>query len=285
MTKKKILVTGASGQLGNELKVLAVEFPFFDFIFASRADLDLSSSISINNFFSQNKIDICINTAAYTAVDKAESEPELAFNINAHGVKLLAENCSKINAKLIHISTDFVFDGLNYMPYIEVMPTNPQSVYGSSKLKGEEFVISHDAIIIRTSWLYSSFGNNFVKTMLRLASERSELSVIFDQVGTPTYAADLASTILHICSNKKYLNKSGIYHYSNEGVASWYDFTKAIFEYKNIDCKVHPIITQQYPTPASRPHYSVLNKFKFKSEFHLDVPYWRDSLQKCLKLM
>lgn len=281
MAKKTILVTGANGQLGSELKELTKLFNY-NFIFTTKEDLNIADVKLVDTFFYNNKIDICINTAAYTAVDKAEIESELAFKINADGVKNLSLTCQKNNAKLIHISTDFVFDGSSSIPYTEIITTNPLNVYGASKLKGEQFALATDALIIRTSWVYSTFGANFVKTMLNLTKTRNDLSVIFDQIGSPTYAADLANALLHICSNESYLSKKGIYNFSNEGVASWYDFALAIFEIKNIHCKVNPILSLQYPTPAKRQHFSLLNKNKFKTDFNYSIPYWRDSLKICL---
>jgi len=281
MVKKTILITGANGQLGSELKELSKHFNY-NFLFTSKEELNIADNPLVETFFRNNKIDICINTAAYTAVDKAETESELAFKINSEGVKNLANACQKTDAKLIHISTDFVFDGSSSTPYLENNDTNPLNIYGASKLKGEEYALEVNAIIIRTSWVYSTFGANFVKTMLNLTKTRNELSVIFDQIGSPTYAADLAQALLHICSNETYLSKKGIYNFSNEGVASWYDFALAIFEIKNIDCKVNPILTLQYPTPAKRPHFSLLNKNKFKTDFNYTIPYWRDSLKICL---
>lgn len=277
-----ILVTGANGQLGNELKAISDKYNF-KFLFTTRNELDITNSDSVTKYFDKNKISIVINTAAYTAVDKAESDLENANNANALAVKYLSDACKLHSAKLIHISTDFVFDGSSSIPYTEDMDTNPLNTYGKTKLDGEVFALESDAIIIRTSWVYSSFGNNFVKTMLRLSETRPELSVIFDQIGTPTYAADLARAIMHICNDKENLNKSGVYHFSNEGVASWYDFALAIFELKNVDCKVKPILTEQYPTPAKRPHFSVLNKNKFKTDFNFEINHWRESLKLCIQ--
>ncbi len=279
-----ILVTGSNGQLGSELRYLSTHYPNYTFTFSDRASLDLSNLCKMEDFFEQAHYDVIINCAAYTAVDKAESEPELADTINHRFVSLLAKLAKKNNAKLIHISTDYVFDGTSFRPYIETDPTKPQGVYGRTKCDGEKAIMSvapKNTIIIRTSWVYSSYGNNFVKTMLRLGKERESLGVIYDQIGTPTYARDLAKTILDILPNIN--NKSPeIYHYSNEGVASWYDFAKAIFELSATVCQVNPITTDQYPTPAVRPHYSLLNKAKMKKEFNLDIPYWRDSLTTCL---
>lgn len=277
-----ILVTGANGQLGNELRAISDKYNF-NFLFATRNELDITNHDRVTKYFSEHDIDIVINTAAYTAVDKAESDLENANNANALSVKYLTDACKLHSAKLIHISTDFVFDGSSSIPYTEENSTNPLNTYGKTKLKGEFFALESDAIIIRTSWVYSSFGNNFVKTMLRLSETRSELSVIFDQIGTPTYAADLAKAIIHICNNKENLNKKGVYHFSNEGVASWYDFALAVFEFKIVNCKVKPILTEQYPTPAQRPHFSVLNKNKFKTDFNFEINHWRESLKLCIQ--
>lgn len=281
----KILVTGANGQLGSEIRTLSSNYSQYEFTFSDRKTLDLSNLCKMEDYFENKTFDAIINCAAYTAVDKAESESELADIVNHRFVSMLAKIAKKQNCKLIHISTDYVFDGENYLPYLESDPTDPQGVYGRTKRDGENAILSTvpaNTIIIRTSWVYSSYGNNFVKTMLRLGRERDNLSVIFDQVGTPTYARDLAQAILDILPNIK--NKSPeIYHYSNEGVASWYDFAKAVFEFSDVTCEVNPITTDQYPTPAKRPHYSLLNKSKIKNDFGITVPYWRDSLRACLK--
>ncbi|MDD3769154.1 MAG: dTDP-4-dehydrorhamnose reductase [Sulfuricurvum sp.] len=281
-----VLVTGANGQLGSELRHLTTHHPLptTHLHFASRSELDLSNLCKMEDFFEGKKFDAIINCAAYTAVDKAESEPELADAINHRFVSMLAKVAKRDNAKLIHISTDYVFDGRNYRPYIETDPTDPQGVYGRTKRDGENAILSvapANAIIIRTSWGHSSFGNNFVKTMLRLGKERDSLGVIFDQVGTPTYTRDLARAILDILPRIDNV-KPEIYHYSNEGVASWYDFAQAIFEMSGVKCAVNPITTDQYPTPATRPHYSLLNKAKIKNDFNIAIPYWKDSLRDCI---
>jgi dTDP-4-dehydrorhamnose reductase len=281
-----ILVTGSNGQVGSELRELSSNYPY-NFYFTDRASLDITNLDALNEFISSNKIDIIINPAAYTAVDKAQSDEENADAINHIAVKYLSKIAKEKNIKFIHISTDYVFDGKNYKPYNEDDKTNPNGIYGKTKLLGEEAmkeINPKDSIIIRTSWVYSSFGANFVKTMLRLGKERDELGVIFDQVGTPTYARDLAKTILDILPNIKN-DKVEIYNYSNEGVLSWYDFAKEIMRMAKIECKVNPIETKEYPTPASRPHYSLLNKSKIKKDFGIIVPYYKDSLDKCLKLM
>jgi len=287
---KTILVTGKNGQLGQSLKALAPKNQQYQFTFTGRDELDLSDPKKIAAYFEQNTFDLILNCAAYTAVDKAEEQQVLADTINHLAVKQLAEIAQKNDSILIHISTDYVFDGTGHKPYAENAVINPQNIYGATKLKGEQAIqqVACDAVIIRTSWVYSEYGNNFVKTMLRLGDERDQLKVIFDQVGTPTYATDLAMSILKIIDS--YHNnqtdflqeKVSIYHYSNEGVCSWYDFAKAIFQLSNTECAVSPIETKEYPTPAKRPYYSVLNKAKIKRQYQLNIPYWKDSLQDCL---
>lgn len=281
-----ILVTGSKGQLGSEIIDLSKEYNY-NFYFTDKEELDITKKEKIENFVNDKNINLIINCAAYTAVDKAESEKELADLVNHKAVEYLAEVCMKKDIALIHISTDYVFDGKNYRPYVESDKVNPQGIYGLTKLRGEEAFKDSKAkgIIIRTSWVYSSYGKNFVKTMLNLAKTRDSLDVIFDQIGTPTYAKDLAKAILEIIDNhleKIKEKKAEIYHFSNEGVCSWYDFAKAIFEIKNINIEVNPIETKDYPTPAIRPHYSVLNKSKIKNEFNIKIPYWRESLKKML---
>jgi dTDP-4-dehydrorhamnose reductase len=279
-----ILVTGSNGQLGSELRVLSSKY-YNNFFFTDKSKLDITDYKAIKKFFSSNRIDIIINCSAYTAVDMAQKEQELANQINNIGVKNLAKISKELNISLIHISTDYVFDGKNFRPYLETDKTNPQSVYGETKLGGERALIEinpKNSIIIRTSWVYSSFGANFVKTMIRLGEERDSLNVIFDQIGTPTYANDLAKAILDIIPKIKN-SKVEVYNYSNEGVVSWYGFAKEIMDIKKIDCKINPIETKEYPTPATRPLYSLLNKSKIKKEFNLEIPYWRDSLKKCLE--
>jgi dTDP-4-dehydrorhamnose reductase len=284
-----VLVTGANGQLGSEIRELSSEYPN-NYFFTDSSSLDITDNNEVKIFCTKNNINVIINCAAYTAVDKAEDDDINADAINHFAVKNLAETAKEKDIKLIHISTDYVFDGENYKPYIEDDITNPQGVYGKTKLAGEkamQAINPNNSIIIRTSWVYSSFGTNFVKTMLRLGHERNDLGVIFDQVGTPTYAKDLAKTILEIIPNIHHSElDSGsdvqIYNYSNEGVCSWYDFAKAIFELNNIECNVKPIETKEYPTPAKRPLYSLLNKSKIKNEYNILIPYWRDSLYQCL---
>jgi dTDP-4-dehydrorhamnose reductase len=285
---KTILVTGSNGQLGSELKEIIKEYPY-KFIFADLRELDITSKSSVELFFNSHQIDYCINAAAYTAVDKAESESALAFSVNVTGVKNLALACSKVKAPLIHISTDFIFDGKQQLPYIESVNGNPLNVYGQSKLESEKELQLHynQHIIIRTSWLYSFYGKNFVKTMLKLGKEKDSLGVIADQIGCPTYAHDLAKAIMQIILIiEKAGNKNqfwGIYHYCNEGIASWYDFAKVIFELSGIHIKLKAIDTHEYPTPAVRPAYSVMNKTKIKSTFNLSIPFWKDSLAECIK--
>ena len=283
----KILVTGAYGQLGNELKVFSAEFPEWQFLFTDADTLDITNAFSVQSFFDRNKPDFVINCAAYTAVDKAETDIETAGKVNALAPELLAKASAGTGAKLIHISTDYVFDGTSHLPYSESDAVNPVSVYGKTKLDGEERALAanQQTIIIRTSWLYSSFGNNFVKTMIRLGHERGLLNVVFDQVGTPTYAADLASVILFIIAGSEAKPEDyipGVYHYSNEGVASWYDFAKEIFELSAMNVRVIPVRSDQFPTAAKRPAFSVLDKTKIKTTFCAEIPYWKDSLEICL---
>ena len=276
-SKHKILITGSNGQLGKELKRLENSFPQFNFIFLSREDLPIHHYELVRNFFKGYQPQFLINCAAYTAVDRAESEKELAFQVNGESVGVLAAVCKEYQTKFIHISTDYVFDGTATVPYKEDSLTNPQSVYGASKLEGEKEALrfNPDSIIIRTSWVYSEFGKNFVKTMLKLMSEREELNVVSDQFGSPTYAADLAEAILQIISSGQW--HPGIYHYSNEGIISWYEFAVAVKELSGNICKVNPIPTSQYPTPAKRPAYSVLDKTKIQSAFSVRIKDWKAS--------
>ena len=283
-----ILVTGSNGQLGLEIKDLVTNYKDFNFFFMDLPELNICNADALDTFILNKKINAVINCAAYTAVDQAEEDVVIAEQVNAKGVLNIVNALEKVDGKLIHISTDYVFDGNNFLPYKESDPVSPIGVYGKTKRAGELAVLSSsiDAIVIRTSWLYSAYGNNFVKTMLKLGHDRDELGVIFDQVGTPTYASDLAKTCLDILLDKSSENISmngKIYHYSNEGVTSWYDFAKAIMELGSIDCKVRPIKTKDYPTPAKRPHFSVLNKTKIKKDFNIEIPYWRDSLDKCVE--
>jgi dTDP-4-dehydrorhamnose reductase len=286
-SKKTILVIGANGQLGQSIKAIQSNYQDYQITFITRKACDLSSTESINHFFSNQQFEVIINCAAYTAVDKAESDTELASLINESAVETLAKIAKKQGAILIHISTDYVFNGENFKPYLETDATCPQSVYGKTKLKGEHAIqaINPLGLIIRTSWVYSEYGNNFLKTMLKLGQERDELGVIFDQIGTPTYASDLAKAILDIVSAsslKQQHSDFRLFHYSNEGVCSWYDFAKAIFELSSINCHLNAIETKDYPTAAKRPHYSLLNKTKIKQNFNLKIPYWKDALQQCL---
>ena len=284
-----ILVTGSSGQLGQSIQSIATDYTDYDFLFVNRQQLDLSYETRITDFFERQTFDIIINCAAHTAVDKAESEPELANQINHLAVQKLANIAKQQNTKLIHISTDYVFNGKQYRPYLETDSIEPQSVYGQTKLSGEQAIqntLKNNAVIIRASWVYSEYGNNFVKTMLKLGQERDSLNVIFDQVGTPTYAKDLAKAIMSIVQSQEFLQAdftTNIVHFSNEGVCSWYDFAKTIFALTNIQCQVSPIETKDYPTLAKRPHYSVLNKVKIKQTYNLTIPYWKDSLEQCLR--
>jgi dTDP-4-dehydrorhamnose reductase len=282
-----ILVTGANGQLGNELQVLARDFADYQFLFVTKEHLNIEDTASIKKYFSDHSINFCINCAAYTAVDKAEAEPENAFLINATAVANLAKICNEYNAQLIHISTDYVFDGIANQPYKETDKTNPVSVYGKSKLHGEELAIKNcpSTIIIRTAWLYSSFKNNFVKTMLRLMQEKESINVVNDQFGCPTYAADLAAAIVQIITSNQSNKTPGIYNYSNAGIANWYQFAVAIKKITGSNCSVNPITTAQYPAAAKRPAYSVLNTSKIKETFELLIPGWESSLQKCLALL
>lgn len=280
----KVLVTGSKGQLGSEIEELSASYDY-DFIFVDRDELDITKEQELKDFFTKNKIDAIINCAAYTAVDKAESEQEKADRVNRKAVKKLAKMAKENGIKLIHLSTDYVYDGKAHKPYVEEFQTNPKSVYGQTKLEGENAMIAinpPNSIIIRTSWVYGFYGSNFVKTMLRLGREKEQLSVIYDQIGTPTYAKDLAKTILDILpmiSN----DKVKIYNYSNEGVLSWYDFAKEIMKMAKIDCKIVPIETFQYSTSAKRPHYSLLNKAKIKDKFNVEIPYWKVGLEDCLE--
>lgn len=279
----KILVTGAYGQLGNALQRELAGDNNIEAIFTDADSLDITDPTALDRFFEDNPVEIIVNCAAYTAVDKAESDDLKAAAINTAAVGNLGQVASKYGIKVIHISTDYVFSGESFRPYKENDEPYPQSIYGRTKLEGEGLLTSFckDTIIIRTAWLYSEFGNNFVKTMLRLSGERDEINVVSDQIGSPTYAGDLASAIHTIISDKNW--QPGIYHFTNEGVASWYDFTKAIFEIAGKSTRVNPIPTAQYPTPAKRPLYSVLSKNKIKQNYGITIPYWRDSLAECLK--
>ena len=280
-----ILITGCKGQLGSEIQRLAedIDPEEFQFIFTDKDELDITDRNAVYDFVERNNIGTIVNCTAYTAVDKAETDAELCELLNQAAPTYLAEAIDSMGGSMIQISTDYVFDGTNHRPYTEDDLTNPQGVYGRTKLAGEEGVIRScvGAMVIRTAWLYSSFGNNFVKTMLRLGKEREALGVVADQTGTPTYARDLAMAIIEILRQGII---PGVYHYSNEGTTSWYDFTKAIHRIAGINtCCVKPIHTEDYPTPAKRPHYSVLDKTKIKSTFNISIPWWEDSLKECLK--
>jgi dTDP-4-dehydrorhamnose reductase len=279
---KNVLITGANGQLGNEMRVLSVENPEYTYFFTDVAELDICNEQAVLDFVKANNIHVIVNCAAYTAVDNAEDNVELCTKLNADAVGYLAKAAEANGAEFIQISTDYVFDGTAHIPYQETEPTCPNSVYGKTKLAGEQNALSlcSRSMVIRTAWLYSTFGNNFVKTMIRLGKERDTLGVIFDQVGTPTYARDLARAIFAAIRQGVV---PGVYHFSNEGVCSWYDFTKAIHRLAGIaTCSVKPLHTSEYPTKAKRPHYSVLDKTKIKETYHIEIPYWMDSLQSCI---
>lgn len=279
-----VLVTGAGGQLGQSLQFTARNCPEINFVFCDSKELDITDKFACETVFNQTKPDFCINAAAYTAVDKAEIEYEKANLINVTGPKNLAEVCKHYNTILLHISTDFVFDGIKKTPYKEIDNTNPNGIYGQTKLEGELAIQSiwNKHFIIRTSWVYSQFGNNFMKTMLRLASERESLSVVNDQIGTPTNAVDLAEVLIKIImatkKNQPSNDNFGIYNFSNEGQCSWYDFAKKIFEFNKIKIDLKPIPTIEFPTPAKRPKYSVLDKFKIKTTFDVQIKTWEESL-------
>ena len=282
---KNILVTGANGQLGNEMRVVSAEQEQLVYHFTDVAELDICDLDAIECFVADHAIDCIVNCAAYTNVNKAEEDTALCDKLNHLAPANLARVAAKHRIGLIHVSTDYVFNGEHHIPYREYDTTCPNSVYGSTKLAGEQAIqeVHPAAVIIRTAWLYSTFGNNFVKTMLRLGSERNELGVVFDQIGTPTYARDLARAIQHIILRGIV---PGIYHYSNEGVCSWYDFTKMIFTLGGITtCRLRPLHTDEYPTPAARPHYSVLDKTKIKQTYDVMVPYWVDSLKECIAVL
>ncbi len=282
----RILVTGSKGQLGSELKALQENYKQFSFIFTDIEELDITNAQALEEFVVVNQVTAIVNCAAYTAVDAAEENQRIAFQLNAEAVEYLAQVATKHKLKIIHISTDYVFDGTASQPYEERSIVSPIGMYGKTKRAGETHILSckAESLIIRTSWLYSSFGANFVKTMLRLGKEKEEVSVISDQVGTPTYARDLAKVILEILSIEGRIDEKGkIYHYSNEGVASWYDLAKAVMKIMGIKCEIKSIDTKDYPTKATRPHYSVLSKRKIKADFDIKIPYWMDSLEDCLQ--
>jgi dTDP-4-dehydrorhamnose reductase len=287
-----ILVTGANGQLGSEMQAIAKKYPAYNFLFVTRTELPIDDITAVQKYFSENKIDVCVNCAAYTAVDKAETETEKANAINGTAVGNLAAQCRQYGAAFIHISTDYVFDGTATTPYTDNHPVNPVNAYGVSKLLGEQLALQNNpaSIIIRTSWVYSSFGNNFVKTMLRLMKERESLNVVADQTGCPTYAADLAGAIMHIIEQLPYSYDASdatanIYSYSNKGAITWHQFALAIKEISGSNCVVHPIPSSQYPTPAKRPAYSVMDIAKIENRFKLTIPEWRESLENCMRLL
>jgi len=281
----RILVTGSKGQLGNEIHVLAEDYPDFDFIYTDVDELDITDQLKVEAFFVANKPQVIINCAAYTAVDKAESDEVTSYLINATAVENLAKSAAMIGALIVQISTDYVFDGKSYLPYSEMDETNPQSAYGRTKLAGENAVFKYasNGLILRTSWLYSAFGNNFVKTMTKYGIEREELNVVYDQVGTPTYARDLAKAILDIIPSAIQHSGTELFHYSNEGVASWYDFAKVVIAFSGINCNIKPIRTKDYPLPAPRPAFSVLSKSKIKDIYKIKIPYWSDSVKECIQ--
>lgn len=282
-----ILVTGTNGQLGNEIRVLSEQFPQHSFFFTDINELDICDKESIEVFVNRNKIELIINCAAYTAVDKAEQEQQFAFKLNAEAVGNICEVTQNNHIFLVHISTDYVFDGTKKEAYVETDITNPISVYGKTKCKGEEIIIQHclPSYIIRTSWLYSSFGNNFVKTILRLSAEKPKLNIINDQIGAPTYARDLAKAILIMISSGKLPKKPEIYHYANEGKISWYDFALAIVEIAKRNAAVKPIPTAEYLLPATRPANSLFCLDKIKKDFNLNIPFWKESLRDCMELL
>lgn len=292
MTNKTILVTGANGQLGREMQVIATIFPTYNFLFVTREALPIDDIAAVKSYFAIHPIDICVNCAAYTAVDKAETEIEKANAVNGTAVGNLAALCKQYNSTFIHISTDYVFDGTATSPYQTDHPVSPVNAYGASKLLGEQMALKSNpaTIIIRTSWVYSSFGNNFVKTMLRLMKDRDSLNVVADQVGCPTYAADLASGIMQIIDHpsttfNNFQPHLTIYHYSNKGAINWHQFAVAIKEISKSNCVVNPIPSSQYPTPAKRPGYSVMDTSKIEETFNIVIPAWRESLQNCMAIL
>lgn len=290
MSQPVVLVTGANGQVGQELRVLAASYPTFEFVFTSHDTMPVNDEAAVQKIFAAHKPVYCINCAAYTAVDKAESEQEIAYQVNAEGTRILAAACKANNTRFIHISTDYVFNGQSPAPYTEDAATDPVNTYGATKLKGEQLCLQYnpEAIIIRTAWVYSSFGKNFVKTMMKLMHDRPAINVVSDQVGAPTYAADLAKCMMHIVAgdHAKTINwVAGIYHYSNQGRISWHEFAVAIKELTGSACTVNPIPSEQFPTPAKRPAFSLLDTNKIRNTFHCSIPEWKDSLQVCIKLL
>lgn len=282
---KTILITGANGQLGSSIRISAPQFPQYTFLFTDVDTLDICDPMAVTLFVKANKVDYILNCAAYTAVDKAEDDEALCLRINRDAVRNLGQAAATAGARVIHVSTDYVFDGTNCRPYLETDATCPVSAYGRTKLAGELALqeVCPDSVIIRTAWLYSEFGNNFVKTMLRLGSERDELRIIFDQAGTPTYAGDLAAAMLAVVEQAEQgAFVSGIYHFSDEGICSWYDFTVKIVQIAGLNSRVVPIEAKDYPTRAIRPHYSVLNKAKIKQTYGIRIPHWEESLRHCM---
>jgi dTDP-4-dehydrorhamnose reductase len=279
-----ILVTGSNGQLGNSIRKLHRNYPQYKCIFTDVAELDITKADNVKMYVSEQKIDCIINAAAYTVVDKAEEEPETANLINGQAPAILAKAMKEVDGLLVHISTDYVFDGEAHQPINENNQPNPISAYAYSKWLGEKLIMAENcrSVILRTSWLYSEFGHNFVKSMIRFGRERDEMKVVFDQIGTPTYAGDLAQIILDLIPDFLQLNRAEVYHLSNEGVASWYDFALAVHEFAGIDCRVVPIETRDYPLPAKRPFYSVMNKEKIKNKFGITIAHWRVSLRECV---
>lgn len=284
MNSKKILITGAHGQLGSALSSLLQSTPY-NVVCTDYDSLDITNSEAVESFIGEGKFDYIVNCAAYTQVDRAEEDADNADLLNHIAVANIANAALNCGGRVIHISTDYVFDGNHFVPYVESDEPAPRSVYGSTKLAGERdlFDIAPDSIVVRTAWLYSATGNNFVKTMLRLGKEKDSIRVVYDQIGSPTYAPDLASAILTIIESETWV--PGVYHFTNEGVISWYDFTKAIFRISGVHCEVSPILSSEYKALAVRPHYSVLDKSKIKSVFGVNIPYWEDSLQLCIKLL
>ncbi len=282
---KRILITGCKGQLGREIQELSVEYKDMDFEFTDVEELDITDESELNKFLAADNFDYIINAAGYTAVDKAEKEKDKAGLINSYAVELLSKATAKHNIILIHISTDFVFGGEKNTPYTESDQPAPLSAYSESKYNGEKNFLqfAKKGLIIRTSWLYSSYGHNFVKTIMKYGKQKDELNVVFDQTGTPTYANDLAKAILHIVNSEREITTTDIYHYSNEGITSWYDFAHAVIELAAISCKINPVETKDYPLPSKRPQYSVMNKNKIKTKYNLLIPYWRDSLKICIE--
>jgi len=277
-----ILITGANGQLGSEIKKIHDQYPQHRFFFTDVEELDITNDTQVSDYLTTHQIEVVINCAAYTAVDKAEEEEANAKLINESATEILANAVNEKGGKLIHVSTDYVFNGKTYIPYAEDEQPNPETAYGRSKLAGEKRILEQntDAFIVRTAWLYSEYGKNFVKTMLHLGREKNSIGVIFDQVGSPTYALDLAEALIKLADKKT--KGTTFYHYSNEGVCSWYDLAVEIMNHKNYDCRVNALETHEYPAPAKRPPYSVLNKSKIKRELSIDIPHWRESLKKCL---